>query len=84
VFVNYFFSESAFKHGIEENDIKTAFARHLFDGLLDGFVNKFLLTGFDTNGHLLEVMYNLVDEHTVHVFHAMRCRKAFRILRNND
>jgi hypothetical protein len=29
-------------------------------------------------------MYNLVDEQTAHVFHADRCRKAYRMLRNQD
>jgi len=32
--------------------------------------------GFDRN--LIEVMYNLVDENTANVFHAMRCRKEYR------
>jgi hypothetical protein len=61
-----------------------AFARPLFDGLIEGYDNKFLLTGFDARGNVLEIMYNLVDEHTAHIFHAMRCRKTFRILRNQD
>jgi hypothetical protein len=84
MFVNYFFNESAFKHGIVENDIRMAFARPLFDGLLEGYDNKFLLTGFNTRGNILEIMYNLVDEQTVYVFHADRCRKAYRMLRNQD
>jgi len=84
VFINYVFNESAFKHGIAEADIRTAFSRPLFDGLLENYYNKFLLTGFDTRGNILEIMYNLVDKHTVHVFHAMKCRKAFRMLRNQD
>ncbi len=82
VFAVYKFNESAFKHGIEQDDIRRAFVHPLFDGLIEGHDNKFLLTGFDTHGNMLEIMYNLVDEHTVYVFHAMRCRKAFRGLRN--
>jgi hypothetical protein len=66
------FNEAAFKHGIDEADIRTAFSRSLFDGLLEGYDNKFLLTGFDTCGNMLEIMYNLVDEQTANVFHAMR------------
>ena len=84
VFINYIFNEAAFKHGIAEEDIRGAFSRPLFDGLLEEYDNKFLLTGFDAGGNLLEIMYNLVDEHTAHIFHAMRCRKAFRMLRNQD
>ena len=84
VFVNYVFNESAFKHGIEETDIRKAFSHPLFDGLLEGYDNKYLLTGFDSDGNVIETMYNLIDEQTVHIFHAMRCRKAFRMLRNQD
>ncbi len=84
MFTVYRFNDSAFKHGITEDDIRRAFVRPLFDGLIEGFDNKFLLTGFDTCGNMLEIMYNLVDEHTVYIFHAMRCRKAFRMLRNQD
>jgi hypothetical protein len=84
MFTVYKFNESAFKNGVTENDIRMAFMRPLFDGLIEGYDNKFLLTGFDTHGNMLEIMYNLVDEHTVYIFHAMRCRKAFRMLRNQD
>ena len=84
MFTSYYFNKSAFKHGYTENDIRMVFSRPLFDGLIEGFNNKFLITGFDTHGNMLEVMYNLIDENTAHVFHAMRCRKAFRKLRNQD
>ena len=82
MFVNYLFIESAFEHKITEIDIRTAFERPIFDGLLKGYQNKFLLTGFDTKGNLLEIMYNIVNEETVQVFHAMTCRKEYRTLRN--
>ena len=36
------------------------------------------------HGNILEIMYNLIDEYTAFIFHAMRCRKAFRMLRNQD
>jgi hypothetical protein len=84
VFTDYKFNETSFKHGIAEKDIRTAFSRPLFDGFIEGYDNKFLLTGFDTSGNIIEIMYNLVDEHTAHVFHAMRCRKTYRMLRNQD
>ena len=79
---NYIFHESAFKHNFTEIDIRTVFMKPLFDGLLEDYDNKFLLTGFDPSGRFLEIMYNFIDEHTVYVFHAMKCRKAFRMLRN--
>ena len=82
--VNYIFNEAASKHGITEDDIRMAFSRSLFDGLIEGYDNKFLLTGFNTRGNIIEIMYNLIDEYTANVFHAMRCRKAYRKLRNQD
>jgi hypothetical protein len=82
MFTNYLFHESAFKHRVSEADIRAAFTRPLFDGLLEGYANKFLLTGFDTSGNLLEIMYNLIDEQKAYIFHAMPCRKIFRMLRN--
>jgi hypothetical protein len=36
-----------------------------------------MILGFDTGGIMLEVMYNIVDENSIHVFHAMKCRKEF-------
>jgi hypothetical protein len=49
----------------------------LFDEKMDGQENKFMLLGFDGNGNLIEVMYNLIDEKNINVFHAMKCRKEF-------
>jgi len=43
---------------------------------MEGFDNKYLLLGFNTNGNLLEVMYNDLGEDKVSVFHAMPCRNA--------
>ena len=82
VFTTYKYNESAFKHDFTEADIRSAFARPLFDGLLVDYANKYLLTGFDTRGNMIEIMYNLVDENTAYVFHVMRCRKEYRMLRN--
>ncbi|MDR2730761.1 MAG: hypothetical protein LBB81_07685 [Treponema sp.] len=56
---------SAFKHGVTI----------LVDRLMEKHINKYLVIGFDLNGNLLEIMYNLVDEDTANVFHAMKCRK---------
>ena len=82
MFVKCLFIESAFEHNVMEIDIRTAFERPLFDGLIIGYQNKFLLTGFDTKGNLLEIMYNMVDEETVQIFHAMPCRNKYRAFRN--
>jgi hypothetical protein len=36
-----------------------------------------LLIGFDTKGNLIEVMYNIIDENSINIFHAMKCRKEY-------
>jgi hypothetical protein len=36
-----------------------------------------LIIGFDRKANLLEIMYNIIDEDTINVFHAMKCRKNF-------
>jgi uncharacterized DUF497 family protein len=73
------FSQSAFKHGVTEADIRKAFDTKKHDAEIDGdgFEDKYLLVGFDCNANLLEVMYNAIDSDTVRVFHAMKCRKAY-------
>ena len=68
------FNPSAFKHDVTENDIEAAMATPLFDELIEGYDNKYLLIGFDRSGNLIEVMYNLVDEEIANIFHAMDCR----------
>ncbi|GBU22331.1 hypothetical protein R80B4_02238 [Fibrobacteres bacterium R8-0-B4] len=71
------FVPSAFKHNISEENIRWALQNHLADGAIDdGDGTKFLVIGFDKAGNLLEIMYNLIDERTIKVFHAMKCRKA--------
>jgi hypothetical protein len=42
---------------------------------MEGFDNKYLVIGFDTNGNLVEVMYNLVGEDIANIFHAMNPNK---------
>jgi uncharacterized DUF497 family protein len=75
---------SAFKHGISAENIQWALSHHLADGIIeeaDGAgadENRYVVIGFDKSGNLLEIMYNHIDERTVKVFHAMKCRKQFR------
>ena len=72
------FSRSAFKHGIAEADIRMAFDNVLYDERLDesdGYdeINaRYLLIGFDRNANPLEILYNVIDENTLRVFHTMR------------
>ena len=79
--IEIIFNKSAFKHGVTENDIRSALTTFLLDIALsadedDGY-DKFLIIGFDTKGNLIELMYNLIDEHNINVFHAMKCRKEY-------
>ena len=72
------FVPSAFEHGIKEDDIRHVFKTHISDVLMAGFANKYFVAGFDRAGNLLEVMYTRIDEETIKVFHAMKCRKQYR------
>jgi hypothetical protein len=76
------FNPSAFKHGITAEDIQFAFDNKLFDHPVVDQEEKNLLIGFDRRLNPLEILYNEIDDHTVNVFHAMKCRKAWRKLAN--
>jgi hypothetical protein len=72
-------SQSAFKHGVTEADILWAFKTLKYDAILEetNVADKHLLVGFDRNANLIEILYNVIDEDTVRVFHAMKCRDTF-------
>ncbi|HCC37788.1 MAG TPA: hypothetical protein DEQ14_09295 [Treponema sp.] len=71
---------SAFKHGITESAIRQAILNVIYDDIWDSDADKHLLLGFDNNGNLLEIMYNVIDEMSVNVFHAMKCRNIYHHL----
>jgi hypothetical protein len=72
------FVPSAFKHEISEENIRWVLLNHLADGIIEeDDETKYLSVGFDKSGNLLEIMYNYIDEKTIKVFHAMKCRKHF-------
>ena len=73
---------SAFKHGVTEEDIRFAFDNKLFDHPVALHEDKNLLIGLDRRLNPLEILYNEINDHTVNVFHAMKCRKAWRNLAN--
>ena len=77
---DFVFKLSAFKHGIVEEDIRSAFERRMFDFSMPGDENKNLLLGLARDGSLLEIMYNVLDGDAINVFHAMKCRKAYHAL----
>ena len=61
MFGNIEFNESAFKHGISEDDIYWAFFHQFhscYDGPIEEMENKFLRLGFDKSGNLLEIVYS--------------------------
>ena len=71
------FKQSAFKHGVTEADIHWAFSTVESDELIQGFDNKYRLLGFNTKGNMIEVLYNLINNRRVNVFHAFPCSDAF-------
>ncbi|GMO43593.1 MAG: hypothetical protein Pg6C_05300 [Treponemataceae bacterium] len=76
------FVPSAFKHGINKADIHWAFCTAKYDLPVEDDEGKRLLIGFNMAGNPLEIMYNRLDDETVKVFHAMKCRSAFYNLLN--
>jgi hypothetical protein len=79
------FNSEAFKHGAGEADIRRAFDTAVYDGLLDeadddDARDKYLLIGFDRKANPLEVLYNVMGDHHVNVFHAMPCRNIYHHL----
>ena len=55
--IEVIFKQSAFKHGVREEDILCATTNFLYDGSMDNDENKRLLLGFDMRSNLIEVMY---------------------------
>jgi len=72
-----FYNPSAFKHGFTEADILRAIESKIYEGPVEGFENKYAIIGFDTKGNLLEILYNIIDNESINVFHVMRCRNSF-------
>jgi hypothetical protein len=78
MYTNIKFNEAAFRHNITESDIRRVLAYPRFDGAVDEEdENKYLVRGFYNKGNLLEIIYNIIDDQSINVFHAMKCRKAF-------
>jgi hypothetical protein len=79
------FNPDAFKHGVSEADIRGAFDTVVYDGLLDeaddeDARDKYLLIGFDRKANPLEILYNVMGDCHVNVFHAMPCRSIYHHL----
>jgi hypothetical protein len=78
------FNHAAFRHGVTEADIRYAFEHWLLDQPVVGEDAKHLLIGFDRNANLLEILYNVIGDRQINVFHAMKCRPAWRRLAERD
>jgi len=67
---------------VTKEDIRCVIENPRYDGSIDEDEtdNKYLIIGFDRNAKLIEIMYNVIDESTINVFHAMKCRKNFLYL----
>jgi hypothetical protein len=75
------FVASAFRHNFTEADIRWALNNHLADGVVEeGDESTCVAIGFNISANLLlEVMYHELDDGTALVFHAMKCRKKWRV-----
>ena len=77
---NIKFNPAAFKHGITEANIRYVLNYPKYEGPLEEYENKYIVVGFDNSGNLLEILYNRIDDETINVFHAMKCRNIFLYL----
>ena len=68
------FVQSAFKHGYTQDDIVRAIETKIYEGLLKGEDDIYAIIGFDTTANPIEVFYNIVDNETIKIFHAMTLR----------
>jgi len=75
--LEFIFRESAFKHDLEEEDIRHAFKTCRYMGQYGDRENVYLLLGFDMKANPVEILYNEFEGNGVNVFHAMPCRNHF-------
>lgn len=76
------FRESAFKHGIHQDDIIHAVAQSLrtFDYQEKGESSKIFIIGPDKSGNLLEIICFTARGDELIVAHAMKLRKKYHLL----
>jgi hypothetical protein len=66
--------QSAFKHGYTQEDIEWAIETKIYEDTLKGEDGIYVIIGFDTVANPIEVFYNIIDDQTIKVFHAMELR----------
>ncbi|MCL2762012.1 MAG: hypothetical protein FWD36_02240 [Treponema sp.] len=72
---NILYTQSAFKHGYTQDDIERAIETRIYEDILKGEDEIYLIIGFDTVANPIEVFYNMIDNETIKVFHAMALRE---------
>jgi hypothetical protein len=72
---NILYVKSAFKHGYTQNDIEHAIKTKIYEDSLKGEDDIYVIIGFDTIANPIEVFYNIIDDDTIKVFHAMALRE---------
>jgi len=55
----------------------TTLHKSIYDETLEDEPNKTLAIGYDSNAKLLEVIFHVVTEDHIVVFHSMPCRKYY-------
>jgi len=68
---------SATKHGQCKDDILCALERSIYDETLETDPNKILSIGYDRNARLLEIIFHVINDEHIVVFHSMPCRKYY-------
>ena len=71
---NILYVKSAFKHGYTQDDIERAIETKIYEDTLKGEDDIYVIIGFDTVANPIEVFYNIIDDETINVFHAMELR----------
>jgi hypothetical protein len=75
--VNIEILPSATKHGQSKEDILCALERSIYDETLETDPDKTLSIGYDGNARLLEIIFHVLSEEHIVVFHSMPCRKHY-------
>ena len=68
---------SATKHGLSKEDILHALRYGIHDETLESDPNKTLSIGYDGKARLLEVIFHVISDEHIVVFHSMPCRKTY-------
>jgi len=68
---------SAYKYGQTEDDILSALKNCIYDETIEENPNKTLAVGYDRNANFLEIIFHVINDEYIVVFHAMPCRKQY-------